>query len=351
MRGTDNLAAMKKTIWSIVAALTLFAALQAWGWLRDNRIPAFTGRARVFVVDTTSVDGVISQIKAQTGIRFEKSLRKVFERKRVAEYLCEGSYLIEPSHSAVYVARMLNNKWQTPTRLTLGGSLRLKSEIASKIGRQMMLDSAEVHAALEDEVFLRKFGVTPKTVFSLIIPDTYEIWWDESLSSLFSRFTKGYADFWTEERDRKAKELKLSRLQVSILASIVNCESNYVPEYPKIAGVYLTRLNRGMKLQADPTVAFCYDFKLDRILKKHLNVNSPYNTYRKAGLPPGPICCPSKDALDAVLNADMSSGYVFFCASPDFDGTHRFARTYKEHQVNSKAFQRELDKRTKKKNG
>ena len=342
---------MKKTIWSIVAALTLFAALQAWGWLRDNRIPAFTGQARVFVVDTTSVDGVISQIKAQTGIRFEKSLRKVFERKRVAEYLCEGSYLIEPSHSAVYVARMLNNKWQTPTRLTLGGSLRLKSEIASKIGRQMMLDSAEVHAALEDEVFLRKFGVTPKTVFSLIIPDTYEIWWDESLSSLFSRFTKEYDDFWTEERDRKAKELKLSRLQVSILASIVNCESNYVPEYPKIAGVYLTRLKRGMKLQADPTVAFCYDFKLDRILKKHLNVNSPYNTYRKAGLPPGPICCPSKDALDAVLNADMSSGYVFFCASPDFDGTHRFARTYKEHQVNSKAFQRELDKRTKKKNG
>ena len=342
---------MKKTIWSIVAALTLFVALQAWGWLRDNRIPAFTGQARVFVVDTTSVDGVISQIKAQTGIRFEKSLRKVFERKRVAEYLCEGSYLIEPSHSAVYVARMLNNKWQTPTRLTLGGSLRLKSEIASKIGRQMMLDSAEVHAALEDEVFLRKFGVTPKTVFSLIIPDTYEIWWDESLSSLFSRFTKEYADFWTEERDKKAKELKLSRLQVSILASIVNCESNYVPEYPKIAGVYLTRLKRGMKLQADPTVAFCYDFKLDRILKKHLNVNSPYNTYRKAGLPPGPICCPSKDALDAVLNADMSSGYVFFCASPDFDGTHRFARTYKEHQVNSKAFQRELDKRTKKKNG
>ena len=342
---------MKKTIWSIVAALTLFVALQAWGWLRDNRIPAFTGQARVFVVDTTSVDGVISQIKAQTGIRFEKSLRKVFERKRVAEYLCEGSYLIEPSHSAVYVARMLNNKWQTPTRLTLGGSLRLKSEIASKIGRQMMLDSAEVHAALEDEVFLRKFGVTPKTVFSLIIPDTYEIWWDESLSSLFSRFTKEYADFWTEERDKKAKELKLSRLQVSILASIVNCESNYVPEYPKIAGVYLTRLKRGMKLQADPTVAFCYDFKLDRILKKHLNVNSPYNTYRKAGLPPGPICCPSKDAMDAVLNADMSSGYVFFCASPDFDGTHRFARTYKEHQVNSKAFQRELDKRTKKKNG
>ena len=156
---------MKKIIWSIVAALALFAGLQGWGWLRDNRVPAFTGQARVFVGDTTTVEGVIAQIKQQTGIRFEKSLRKVFERKRVDEYLSKGSYLIEPSHTAVYVARMLNNKWQTPIRLTLGGSLRLKSEIASKIGRQTMLDSAEVHVALEDEVFLRKFGATPKTVF------------------------------------------------------------------------------------------------------------------------------------------------------------------------------------------
>ena len=264
---------MKKIIWSIVAALALFAGLQGWGWLRDNRVPAFTGQARVFVGDTTTVEGVIAQIKQQTGIRFEKSLRKVFERKRVDEYLSKGSYLIEPSHTAVYVARMLNNKWQTPIRLTLGGSLRLKSEIASKIGRQMMLDSAEVHAALEDEVFLRKFGVTPKTVFSIIIPDTYEVWWDESLTSLFTRFTKEYDAFWTEERDKKAKALKLSRQQVAIVASIVNCESNYVPEYPQIAGVYLTRLKKGMKLQADPTIAFCYDFKLDRILNKHLKVN------------------------------------------------------------------------------
>ena len=342
---------MKKIIWSIVAALALFAGLQGWGWLRDNRVPAFTGQARVFVGDTTTVEGVIAQIKQQTGIRFEKSLRKVFERKRVDEYLSKGSYLIEPSHTAVYVARMLNNKWQTPIRLTLGGSLRLKSEIASKIGRQMMLDSAEVHAALEDEVFLRKFGVTPKTVFSIIIPDTYAVWWDESLTSLFTRFTKEYDAFWTEERDKKAKALKLSRQQVAIVASIVNCESNYVPEYPQIAGVYLTRLKKGMKLQADPTIAFCYDFKLDRILNKHLKVNSPYNTYKNAGLPPGPICCPTKEAMDAVLDADMASGYLFFCASPDFNGTHRFARSYKEHQVNSKAFQRELDKRTKKKNG
>lgn len=342
---------MKKIIWSIVAALALFAGLQGWGWLRDNRLPAFTGEARVFVSDTTTVDGVIAQIKSQTGIRFEKSLRKVFERKRVAEYLSEGAYLIQPSHTAVYTARMLNNKWQTPIKLTLSGSLRLKSEIASKIGRQMMLDSAEVRAALDDEVFLRKFGVTPQTVFSLIIPDTYEVWWDASLTELFTRFRKEYDSYWTEERKQKAGALKLTPQQVSTVASIVNCESNFVPEYSKIAGVYLTRLRKGMKLQADPTVAFCYDFKLDRILNKHLQVNSPYNTYRMTGLPPGPICCPSKDAMNAVLDADMASGNLFFCASPDFDGTHRFARTYREHQVNSKAFQRALDNRTKKNNG
>ena len=342
---------MKKVIWSIVAAVAFFAALQFWGWLRDNRLPAFYGQARVYVEDTTTVRGVIAQIKSQTGIRFERSLLSVFERKRVSTYLSKGSYLIKPEYSAVYVARMLNNSWQTPVKLRLGGSLRLKSELASKIGSQMMLDSAEVHDALNDEVFLRKFGVTPQTVFSIIIPDTYEVWWDASLTELFTRLRAEYDRFWTEERQAQAARLKLSKSQVSVLASIVNCESNHIPEYRQIAGVYVTRLRKGMKLQADPTIAFCYDFKLDRILKKHLKVKSPYNTYTHLGLPPGRICCPSPAAIDAVLQADTSEGYLYFCASPDFDGTHRFARSYSRHLANSKEFQTELNKRTSKKNG
>lgn len=339
---------MKKIFWTTFVAVVVFAGLQAWGWYRDNRLPGFYGEASVFVDKSTTVDDVISQISSQTTIRFEKSMRKVFERKRVAEYLAPGHYTIAAGNTYVYVARMLNNSWQTPVKLTLSGSMRLKSEIASKIGRQLQLDSAEVADALDDEVFLRKFGTTPQDVFSLIIPNTYEVWWDASLTDLFTRFQKESKAFWTAEREAKAKSLGLTRKQVSIVASIVNCESNHVPEYPKIAGVYLTRLKKNMKLQADPTVAFCYDFSVNRILKKHLQVDSPYNTYRNMGLPPGPICCPTVAALDGVLNADVASGYLFFCASPDFDGTHRFARSYKDHQVNAKSFQTALNNRTKK---
>ena len=126
-----------------------------------------------------------------------------------------------------------------------------------------------------------------------------------------------------------------------MLASIVNGETNHVPEMPSVAGVYLNRLHKGMKLQADPTVAFCLDYSVNRILKKHLEIDSPYNTYLYAGLPPAPICVPSRAALEAVLNPD-SHGYLYFCASPDFDGTHRFAATYAEHLRNARAYQQAL---------
>ena len=233
---------MKKVICYSLGAIAVFLLCVFWGFVRDSKLPAFTGSAEVYVCDTTSVEGVISQIKSQCGIRFEKSLRKVFERKRVPEFITPGYYKIEASNSAVYVARMLNNAWQTPVRLTLSGSLRLKSEVASRIGSKLLLDSATVHNALNDAGFLKKYGCTPQTVFSLIIPDTYEIYWDASLDDLFSMFKREQELFWNEQRLQKASELALTPLQLSILASIVRCESNYVQEYPQLAGVYLNRL-------------------------------------------------------------------------------------------------------------
>lgn len=323
--------------------VAFFGGLQAWGWLRNNRLPAFYGDAEVFVGAKTTPDDVIEQIKSQTGIRWETALREVFKQKEVAKYITPGHYTVKANHSCVYVARMLNNSWQSPIRLTMSGSLRLKKEIARTIGRQMRLDSAEVAQALNDEVFLRKFGFNPTNVFSLIIPDTYEIYWDASLTDLFTLFRREYDKYWDEDRKSKAKAIKLTPAQVSVLASIVACESNYVPEYPKLAGVYINRLRKGMRLQACPTVAYCFDFKPSRILQKHLRVDSPYNTYKHLGLPPGPICCPTKAALDAVLNADISSGYLYFCASTAFDGTNVFSKTYSEHQKKARAYQQALD--------
>jgi UPF0755 protein len=180
----------------------------------------------------------------------------------------------------------------------------------------------------------------------MVLPDTYEMYWTASVKEIFDRLKKEYDAFWNPDRLAKARKQGLSQLEVSVVASIVSGETLKAFEYPLIAGVYLNRYKKGMKLQADLTVCFCYDYTLDRVLKKHLTIDSPYNTYKYAGLPPAPINVPPKACLDAVLNPDKH-GYIYFCASPAFDGTHRFAVTYKEHLKNAKAFQRELTARRK----
>lgn len=247
-----------------------------------------------------------------------------------------------PSNTSVYVARMVSHGWQTPVKLVLSGTMRLQSGLARKIGNQMMLDSADVINALRDSALIASFGFDRKDVFALFIPDTYEIYWTESMKEVLTRQKAAYDAFWTDANKEKARLQGLSMIEVSILASIVNGETNYEPEMPAIAGVYLNRLRKGMLLQADPTVAYCFDYEPARILKKYLEVDSPFNTYKHAGLPPAPICVPSKAALEAVLNPDRH-GYIYFCASPDFNGTHRFAVTLTEHLRNAREFQRALN--------
>ena len=333
---------MKKIIPAILLfALAAYGVAEGFIWLLDNKIPNFREEGELFVRPGMGPEEVAAQLEGN--VRRERSLMRTFEKKQVATYITPGHYVVRPGHTSVYVARMLNNGWQTPVRMTLSGTLRLRGEIARKISSQMMADSAEVRAAMEDKALLSEFGFTPETVFALFVPDTYEMYWTASVKEILGRQKKALDEFWTKERDAKAKALKLDRLQVAIVASIVCGESNYLPEYPKIAGVYLNRLSRGMKLQADPTVAFCFDYDVRRILKSQLKVDSPYNTYVHAGLPPGPIYIPSKAALDAVLNPDRGGGNLYFCADPSFNGSHRFAKTYDEHRRNARAFQRALD--------
>ena len=210
----------------------------------------------------------------------------------------------------------------------------------------MMVDSASVAQALDSAEFLKGYGFTPENVFAMILPDTYQMYWTASVEDIFDRLKKEYDAFWTEDRLAKAQAQGLSKMQVSIMASIVSGETLKEFEYPVIAGVYLNRYKKKMKLQADPTIAFCFDYTLDRILKKHLTVDSPYNTYKHVGLPPAPINVPPKACLDAVLNP-AKHGYIFFCASEEFDGTHRFAVTYSEHLKNARKFQRALTARNK----
>jgi UPF0755 protein len=239
---------------------------------------------------------------------------------------------------------MLVFGWQTPQNMTLSGTMRSKGRIAKKISTQMMVDSLAIDNALNDPEFLASYGFTPENVFAMILPDTYQMFWTSSVKEIFDRLKKEYDAFWTKERLAKAKAQNLTPMQVSVLASIVSGETLKDFEYPVIAGVYLNRYRKGMKLQADPTVCFCFDYKLDRVLKKHLTIDSPYNTYKYAGLPPAPINVPPKACLDAVLNP-ANHKYIYFCASPAFDGTHRFAVSYSDHLKNARAFQRELTAR------
>lgn len=327
----------------VLAGVAGFVAGRYW---IDNKTPNFSDDYVLYVYPESTVDQVMDSLYVGAGTIRPKSLSRAFAKMAVSESMKPGRYVVEPSASSIYVARMLVFGWQTPQNMTLSGTIRSKGRLAQKIGVQMMVDSATVAAALYDEAFLAKYGFTPENVFAMVLPDTYQMYWTASVEEIFDRLKKEYDAFWTEERLAKAKAQKLSKMQVSILASIVSGETLKDFEYPVIAGVYLNRYRKGMKLQADPTVCFCYDYKLDRVLKKHLLIDSPYNTYKYAGLPPAPINVPPKACLDAVLSPDKH-GYIYFCASPEFNGTHNFAVTYGEHLKNARAFQRELTKRRK----
>lgn len=339
---------MKRNIIIIlIASCALIGAVTGFffgRWYNDNRRPNFTEKYVLFVRPETSVQTVIDSLVSGAGAQRPRSLERCFEEENLAACMKPGRYVIEPSFTSIYVARMLTHGWQTPGNMTLSGTIRTKARLAQKIAAQMMADSASIAQALDSAEFLEPYGFTPENVFAMILPDTYQMYWTASVREIFDRLKKEYDTFWTPERLDKAKAQKLNQMQVSVLASIVSGETLKSFEYPRIAGVYLNRYRKGMRLQADPTVAFCFNYEPDRILKKHLKVDSPYNTYKYAGLPPAPINVPPKACLEAVLSPENHK-YLYFCASPDFDGTHRFAVTYSEHQKNARAFQRELTRR------
>lgn len=310
-------------------------------YYNDNKRSNFTERYVLYIYPDTQVESVLDSLKAGAGVKNMRSLKRVFRKMDVTSQMKPGRYVVDTNNPSIYVARMLNFGWQTPHNMTLSGTIRTKGKLAQKISAQMMVDSAAVDAALNDVDFLSQYGFTPENVFAMILPDTYQMYWTASVQDIFDRLKKEYDAFWTPSRDAAARRQNLSRLQVSVVASIVSGETLKDFEYPRIAGVYLNRYRKGMKLQADPTVCFCFNYELDRVLKKHLTIDSPYNTYRYAGLPPAPINVPPKACVDAVLNPEKHT-YVYFCASPAFDGTHRFATSYSEHMKNARAFQREL---------
>lgn len=337
---------IKLALGVLCAASLILAATLTVCWYNDNRKAGFAEDYVLYVYPDMSVSAVLDSLESGAGAKKMRSLERTFRKMEVEQKIKPGRYVVDTKCPNVYVARMLVFGWQTPQNMTLSGTIRTKGRLAQKIAAQMMVDSTAVDAALNDAGFLAGYGFTPENIFAMVIPDTYQMYWTASVKEIFDRLKKEYDAFWTTERLDAARKQNLSQMQVSVVASIVSGETLKDFEYPRIAGVYLNRYRKGIKLQADPTVCFCFNYELDRVLKKHLTVDSPYNTYKYAGLPPAPINVPPKACIDAVLNPEKHS-YIFFCASPAFDGTHRFAVSYSEHMKNARAFQRELTARRK----
>ena len=255
-----------------------------------------------------------------------------------------GRYEIENGMSARSLLNMLRSGNQKPVRITFN-NIRTVDKLASVVSRHLEADSTDLVAAMTDEAVVREMGLNSETRLVIYLPDTYEIWWNTSPEDFVERMKKEYDTFWTEERRAKAEEIGLTPTEVSILASIVEEETNKADEYPIIAKIYLNRLKQNWPLQACPTLKYAMgDMTIRRVLKRDMEIDSPYNTYKNRGLPPGPIRIPSKTVIDAVLNP-AEVDYMFMCAKADGSGRHSFARTQAEHNRNAEEYHRLLDGR------
>lgn len=255
-----------------------------------------------------------------------------------------GRFAVHNGENLFNLYRRIRNRQQAPLLLVIN-TPRTLPLLAQALGKQLMLDSAEIITKLDEPDFAIEQGFTKETLPAMFIPNSYEVYWNTTLEDLMTRLHKEYNRFWTNERKEKAKALGLTPVQVSTLASVVDSETAYDPEKPSIAALYLNRLRLGMKLQADPTVIFAAgDFSIHRVGGELLKNPSPYNTYQHEGLPPGPIRIPSIAGIDAVLTPD-SHAYIYMCAKEDFSGSHNFAMSLGEHRINAGRFQQALNAR------
>jgi UPF0755 protein len=255
-----------------------------------------------------------------------------------------GHYKLTPGMSNKDLITLLRSGKQTPVHIIFN-NIRLPGELASVISKTIEADSVSLMNLFNDDLYLKQYGFNSENCIAMFIPNTYEFYWNTSAKKFMERMAREYKAFWNRSRKMKAKTIGLTQVQVSVLASIIEQETHRDDEKPIIAGVYLNRYKKGWKLEADPTLVYALgDFTVQRVLSQYKEIDSPYNTYMYAGLPPGPICIPSISSIDAVLNYSRHE-YFYFCARDDFSGYHSFAKTYSEHLVNAKRFQKELNRR------
>ncbi|WP_082780272.1 endolytic transglycosylase MltG [Rufibacter sp. DG15C] len=299
----------------------------------------------VLIPKGATYEQVMDSIDSKKVIIDKLSLRFMAKLMDYPELVKPGRYELKNGLTNYHLIAKLRSGDQDPVKLTYT-NVRLKKDLAQKLSGFINSTPAEIDSLLNSPSFTKKLGFDTTTILTMFIPNTYEMYWTTPAPEMMERMKKEYDIFWTKAREAKAKDLGLSKTEVSILASIVQAEQSiHADERPKIAGVYLNRLERNMALQADPTVVYANgDFSIRRVLNVHLRKDSPYNTYMYKGLPPGPINLPAISSLEAVLNPEETE-YLYFCAKEDFSGYHAFAATMEEHLRNARRYQAALTQR------
>lgn len=295
-----------------------------------------------YIYPGATLDSIVDVMRADYEIASEADWH--WHKKQLAFATPKpGYYRFPPRVGDKHLIRRLQMGEQTSVRLTFNNEIRTREHLAGRLGKVLLLDSATIQSALEDDDFLARYGLNKETSRCLFLPDTYDVYWTYTVEDLFDRMQREYNKFWTAERKHKADSIGLTPVEVQIVASIVECETNKKSEYPFIASLYTNRVHKGMHLQACPSVKYAVgDFKLRRVLNRHLAVDHPYNTYKYPGLPPGPLRCANKSTIDDVLNQPHTD-YLFMCANPDFSGTHIFSSSYGSHASAAVSYRHNLD--------
>ncbi len=334
---------MKKIL--LISGLLLLVVLGVLAFVFLGSATGFEGKKETLYIASgaASKEAVLDSLERRKIVTNRSAFSFLAGRMNYWDRIRPGKYEIQKGASLLSVVRMLRNGQQTPVSLVIT-KLRTKEALARLTGARFEFDSAAMMTFLNSDSVKNAYNLRSEEIMGFVLPDTYQALWNTSPGKVFQKLVDESKKFWTAERSQKAARLGLAPIEVVTVASIVEEETNADAEKGNVASVYLNRVRIGMPLQADPTVKFALnDFSLKRIYQKHLQVESPYNTYRNRGLPPGPICTPSKKTIDAVLNAPATD-YVYFVASPKFDGTHEFSVTYREHLAKARAYQAALNR-------
>lgn len=339
---------MKKNIKILLAVSVLL--LVVGGYFGLNMYKTYlasnvTGNEKYIYIKTgATYDDFLNNLASKEILKDLNTFKAAAGKMNLANTLKPGRYALKSGMNNRTLINKLKSGNQDAVSLKFQ-NIRKKENFAAYLAKNMEADSLSFIKLLDSAAFVEKYGFNTENVYTMFIPNTYEFYWNSSPKDFFEKMLKQYNKFWNSERKQKAAALNLSPIQVSILASIVDAEALYDKEMPTIAGLYLNRLNRGILLQADPTVIFANDdFTIKRVLNSHLASNSKYNTYKYGGLPPGPIMMPSIKAIDAVLNKE-NNNYIYMCAKEDFSGYHAFAETREQHEINANKYRAAMNKR------